>query len=41
MRLIARCYLEVFQTDMLGIAMQRYNESGYNKHSVYVIDDWC
>jgi GNAT superfamily N-acetyltransferase len=29
-----------FQTDMLGIAMQRYNESGYNRSNVYVIDDW-
>jgi GNAT superfamily N-acetyltransferase len=29
-----------FQTDMLGIAMQRYNESGYNMSNVYVIDDW-
>jgi GNAT superfamily N-acetyltransferase len=29
-----------FQTDFLGIAMQRYNESGYNKANVYVIDDW-
>jgi hypothetical protein len=29
-----------FQTDMLGISMQRYNDSGYNKSNVYVIDDW-
>jgi hypothetical protein len=29
-----------FQTDMLGIAIQRYNESGYNRSNVYVIDDW-
>jgi hypothetical protein len=29
-----------FQSDILGIAMPRYNDSGYNKHSVYVIDDW-
>ena len=29
-----------FQTDLLGIAMQRYNESGYNRSNVYVIDDW-
>jgi hypothetical protein len=30
-----------FQSDILGIAMQRYNDSGYNKHNVYVIDYWC
>jgi hypothetical protein len=29
-----------FQTDILGIAMHRYNDSGYNKRSIYVIDDW-
>jgi GNAT superfamily N-acetyltransferase len=29
-----------FQTDLLGIAMQRYNESGYNRSNIYVIDDW-
>ena len=29
-----------FQSDILGIAMQGYNDSGYNKHSIYVIDDW-
>ena len=29
-----------FQSDILGIAMQRYNDSGYNKRSIYVIDDW-
>jgi hypothetical protein len=29
-----------FKTDMLGIAMQRYNESGYNRSNVYIIDDW-
>ncbi len=29
-----------FQTDIVGIAMQRYNDSGYNKSGVYVIDDW-
>jgi hypothetical protein len=29
-----------FQIDILGIAMQRYNDSGYNKRNVYVIDDW-
>jgi hypothetical protein len=29
-----------FQSDILGMAMQRYSDSGYNKHSVCVIDDW-
>ncbi len=29
-----------FQIDILGIAMHRYNDSGYNKRGVYVIDDW-
>lgn len=29
-----------FQIDIVGIAMQRYNDSGYNKRGVYIIDDW-
>jgi GNAT superfamily N-acetyltransferase len=29
-----------FRTDMQGVAMQRYNEPGYNKRDVYLIDDW-
>jgi GNAT superfamily N-acetyltransferase len=29
-----------FRTDMLGIAMHRPNEPGYNREDVYVIDDW-
>jgi GNAT superfamily N-acetyltransferase len=29
-----------FRTDLLGVAMQRPNEPGYNRPGVYVIDDW-
>ena len=29
-----------FRTDLHGIAMQRPNESGYNRPGVFLIDDW-
>jgi GNAT superfamily N-acetyltransferase len=29
-----------FRTDIQGVAMQRYNEPGYNRPDVYLIDDW-
>ena len=29
-----------FRTDIQGVAMQRYNEPGYNQPDVYLIDDW-
>jgi GNAT superfamily N-acetyltransferase len=29
-----------FRAEMQGIAMHRPNESGYNRHDVYIIDDW-
>ncbi|MEL6384443.1 MAG: GNAT family N-acetyltransferase [Cyanobacteria bacterium J06626_18] len=29
-----------FRTDLQGVAMQRRNESGYNRPGVYLIDDW-
>ena len=29
-----------FRTDIQGVAMQRYNEPGYNRSDVYLIDDW-
>lgn len=29
-----------FRTDLLGVAMQRPNEAGYNRPGVYLIDDW-
>ena len=29
-----------FRTDIQGIVMQRYNEPGYNRPDVYLIDDW-
>jgi GNAT superfamily N-acetyltransferase len=29
-----------FRTDFQGVAMQRYNDPGYNRADVYVIDDW-
>jgi GNAT superfamily N-acetyltransferase len=31
---------EGFRTDMLGLAMQRSNDAGYNRPGVFVIDDW-
>jgi GNAT superfamily N-acetyltransferase len=29
-----------FRTDMLGVAMQKGNDEGYNLQNVYIIDDW-
>lgn len=29
-----------FRTDVLGVAMDRPNEAGYNRPGVYLIDDW-
>lgn len=29
-----------FRSDMLGVAMQRPNEPGYNRPDVFAIDDW-
>jgi len=29
-----------FRTDILGIAMHKPNETGYNRPDVYLIDDW-
>jgi hypothetical protein len=29
-----------FRIDMLGIAMQKGNDVGYNRPDVYIIDDW-
>jgi GNAT superfamily N-acetyltransferase len=29
-----------FSTDVLGVAMQKPNKPGYNRHNVYIIDDW-
>jgi hypothetical protein len=29
-----------FHIDMLGVAMQKGNDEGYNRHDVYIIDDW-
>lgn len=36
----ARMLERGFRTDMLGVAMQRPNEPGYNRSGVYVLDDW-
>jgi hypothetical protein len=36
LRLLGRGY----RVQILGIAMQRPNEAGYNRDGVYVIDDW-
>ena len=35
-RLLARG----FRTDVLGLAMDRPDEAGYNRPDAYVIDDW-
>lgn len=29
-----------FRTDLLGVAMEKPNEAGYNRPGVYLIDDW-
>jgi GNAT superfamily N-acetyltransferase len=29
-----------FRSDFQGVAMQRHNDSGYNRSSTYIIDDW-
>jgi hypothetical protein len=29
-----------YRTDMLGIAMQRPNEAGYNRPDAYILSDW-
>lgn len=29
-----------FRTDLLGVAMDRPNEAGYNRPGIYLIDDW-
>jgi GNAT superfamily N-acetyltransferase len=29
-----------FRTDLIGVAMQKPNEAGYNRPCVYLIDDW-
>ena len=29
-----------FHYDMLGIAMQKGNDVGYNRPDVYIMDDW-
>jgi hypothetical protein len=29
-----------FRADIIGVAMERPNESGYNHSGVYLIDDW-
>ncbi|MGC2308563.1 MAG: hypothetical protein WA461_09170 [Nitrososphaeraceae archaeon] len=29
-----------FRIDMLGIAMQKGYDAGYNRSEVYIIDDW-
>jgi GNAT superfamily N-acetyltransferase len=39
-----RAYIKMlskgFRTDMLGVAMQKGNDEGYNLQNVYIIDDW-
>jgi hypothetical protein len=29
-----------FRIDMLGVAMQKGNDEGYNRPDTYIIDDW-
>ena len=29
-----------FHIDMLGVAMQKGNDEGYNRYKVYIMDDW-
>jgi hypothetical protein len=29
-----------FHIDMLGVAMQKGNDEGYNRYNVYIMDDW-
>ena len=29
-----------FRTDLMGVAMQRANEPGFNRPGIYVLDDW-
>lgn len=29
-----------FRTDIQGVAMQKPNESGYNRPGIYIVDDW-
>jgi hypothetical protein len=29
-----------FRTDMLGIAMQKGNDEGYNRYNSHILDDW-
>jgi GNAT superfamily N-acetyltransferase len=36
----SRMLVNSFRTDMLGIAMQKGNNEGYNGHNIYIIDDW-
>jgi hypothetical protein len=36
----ARMLANSFRTDMLGIAMQKGNDEGYNRHNVHIMDDW-
>jgi hypothetical protein len=29
-----------FRAELLGVAMEKPNEAGYNRPGVYLIDDW-
>ena len=29
-----------FRTDLMGVAMQRANDQGFNRPGIYVLDDW-
>lgn len=29
-----------FRTDLLGVAMEKPNEAGYNRPDIFLIDDW-
>jgi len=29
-----------FRTDLMGVAMQRASDPGFNRPGIYVLDDW-
>lgn len=39
-RAYAKMLSKGFRTDMLGVAMQKGNDEGYNLQNVFIIDDW-
>jgi hypothetical protein len=29
-----------FRTDLMGVAMQKANDPGFNRPGIYILDDW-